>query len=330
MKPFLVHIIAWIFYFLTLILGATVMDNNFWIQLFCTNAPLIALFYINTIFIFPIYFNKNKYAVLIFFVLLNILFCILLRFVLAMIILSATISDLLDAQLNSMFWVQLRIGILFTGISLAVWYAKMNYEMSMQQQMLRKEVSDAQLLSLRNQINPHFLYNTLSYLYTKALPLSSELSDGIAKLSDMMRYSLDDVLDDGKVLLEKEVKHLDNFIAIHQMRYGHQLNIEFNKNGDMQNHKILPLLLITFVENAFKHGRATDKTNPIRIQLSTTTEGISFSVLNRKLEGIKEKSSGIGLNNIVQRLKLAYPGKHTLTIQDKNQDNYFIDLKLYS
>lgn len=326
-QTWLIHLLCWTGYFLTIILGTPQQDLNFWVNFVSSNLPMVILFYINTEFIFPRFMKKGKYiqlaAALIFFIIV----CVLFRFIIAMIMLNATISDVLDAQNGPRIWSQVRFSLLFTGIGFAVWYARRNFEMAKNHQQLEKEIADAQLMSLKNQINPHFLYNTLSFLYTKSLPLSQELSDAIARLSEMMRYSLNEVEEDGKVALEKEVKHLQNFIQIHQMRYDNRLNVNFHADGSIASHKIVPLLLITFVENAFKHGKVNDKTHPVTIQLHANEKSIRFRVNNQKSNGVKERSSGIGLQNIRNRLSLAYPGRHELTINDSHEF-YSVDLIL--
>jgi two-component system LytT family sensor kinase len=225
------------------------------------------------------------------------------------------------------FWNQFRMNLLFTGLSFAYWYARQNYEIEKRQQRLEKEVLDARLKALKNQINPHFLYNTLSFLYTRSLPVSEELSGTIARLSAMLRYSLDEVEEEGKVALEKEVAHLKNFIDIHQFRFNHKLQVIFETTGNISRHQIMPLLLITFVENAFKHGKLQDAAHPVQIKLCTTDKEIMFSVVNKKTAGVKEKSSGIGLQNVRNRLDLAYPQRYTLAIDDKNEE-FSVHLKV--
>lgn len=326
-KAILIHLIAWAVYLLTQVFGAGKLDDNFWINFVCTNIPVVILFYCITGFVFPYFLKKGKYVLLVLLIMIFILFSVVLRFILAMTILNGTINDLMDAAVSPMFWSQLRISLLFTGISFAIWYARRNFEMAKNQKLLEKEIADAQLLTLKNQINPHFLYNTLSFLYTKSLPLSKELSDAIAALSEMMRYSLGQAGEDGMVSLEKEVTHLKNFIKIHQLRYDNNLQVQFNADGDIERHKIIPLLLITFVENAFKHGKVNDTQYPLTINLHANNTSMQFSVSNKKSNGIKEKSSGVGLQNIKNRLTLAYPGKHLLRIND-NKEFYEINLTI--
>jgi LytS/YehU family sensor histidine kinase len=213
-----------------------------------------------------------------------------------------------------------RINLLFTGISLAYWYGKRSIAIERNQQRLEKEISEAQLMLLKNQISPHFLYNTLSFLYTKALPLSKDLSDAIAKLSEMMRYSLTEIGKDDKVPVEKEITHLENFIEIHQLRFNRELNIKLVIEGDTTQHKIMPLLLITFVENAIKHGKVHDPEHPLLIKMKMEKGIFNFFIKNKKTNGLKEKSSGIGLRNIKSRLSLSYPDAHKLEIIESSED----------
>jgi two-component system LytT family sensor kinase len=226
-----------------------------------------------------------------------------------------------------LFWNQFRVNLLFIGISFAYWFAKRSYRAEKDQQQLEREILDARLSALRNQINPHFLYNTLSFIYTKSLPYSEQLAGAIAKLSEMMRYSLGETEADGKVLLEKEVLHIKNFIAIQQMRFDHQLKIAFNIRGELCQCRIMPLLLITFVENAFKHGKLNDPHYPLEIRLMANLQQLEFEVRNRKAPWKKEEAHGIGLENVRKRLELLYPQQHVLRIQEE-ADEFRVHLEI--
>jgi sensor histidine kinase YesM len=119
---------------------------------------------------------------------------------------------------------------------------------------LEKENLQLENTALRAQINPHFLYNTLDFLYAKALPVSDELSDGVMKLSDIMRYSLKPQDAEGLVYLTDEAEHIQNIIEMNQLRFDNRLNIIYSANDIAEDIKIIPLVLITMVENVFKHG----------------------------------------------------------------------------
>ncbi|MDF2384176.1 histidine kinase [Nostoc ellipsosporum NOK] len=185
-----------------------------------------------------------------------------------------------------------------------------------------------QHMFLRSQINPHFLHNTLNFFYAKALPLSQELSDGILTLSEVMRYSLQQEEDEqGTVPLEREVTHLQNVIRIHQMRFSQRLHIDFIIEGEMDGIKVIPLVFITLLENAFKHGEMLDIQHPATMRLKIDRQGgrIFFTIKNLKKSGPKESSHGIGIDNIRQRLKSSYKENYIFSI---NNDGRFYEVQV--
>jgi two-component system, LytTR family, sensor kinase len=186
---------------------------------------------------------------------------------------------------------------------------------------LEKEKMQADYLFLKAQINPHFLHNTLNFLYARSLPYSSELSEGILTLSEIMRYSLDKEEDeDGKVLLSKEIEHVHHIIKIQQLRFGNSLQVIFTLRGDPAGHRILPFILITLAENAFKHGDLKSTDSPVRLELDISTDGrLHFFCSNKKKTGPKELSTGIGLDNTRKRLELSYGENYSLYIKDQRE-----------
>jgi two-component system, LytTR family, sensor kinase len=194
---------------------------------------------------------------------------------------------------------------------------------------LEKEKMQADYLFLKAQINPHFLHNTLNFLYARSLPLSPELSEGILTLSEIMRYSLDNREDgDGKVLLSLEIEHVHNIIRMQQLRFENALQVQFNLSGEPNGQRILPFVLITLVENAFKHGELKSTENPVRIDLNVCTDGkLHFVCSNRKKTGPKELSTGIGLDNTRKRLELAYGEHYSLFIRNQ-RELFTVDLTI--
>ncbi|WP_276485318.1 sensor histidine kinase [Paraflavitalea pollutisoli] len=187
-----------------------------------------------------------------------------------------------------------------------------------QKLQLEIEKAHANLNFLKAQINPHFLHNTLNFLYAKSLPYSPELSEGILTLSEIMRYALSDpARGEGKVALKDEVEHLRNVIKINQLRYNNHLQVYFEVDGVVNGVTIIPFVLITIVENAFKHGDLKSIEQPIAIRLSIDSKGIHFYCRNKKKKGPREISTGIGLDNIRKRLDLAYAEGYSLQIKDE-------------
>jgi two-component system LytT family sensor kinase len=194
---------------------------------------------------------------------------------------------------------------------------------------LEKEKMQADYLFLKAQVNPHFLHNTLNFLYARSLPYSTELSEGILTLSEIMRYSLDKEEDaDGKVLLTREIEHVNNVIKIQQLRFGNALQVNFTIQGDPEGFRILPFVLITIVENAFKHGDLKNSDHPVTLELCIDEgQKLRFHCVNKKKTGPKELSTGIGLENTRKRLELAYGENYSLYIKDQ-REAYIADLSI--
>jgi sensor histidine kinase YesM len=187
-----------------------------------------------------------------------------------------------------------------------------------QKMQLEKEKSEANLNFLKAQINPHFLHNTLNFLYAKSLPYSPELSEGILTLSDIMRYALSEGnARDGKAPLKDEIEHVRNVIKINQLRFGNNLNVNFDVTGSVDGAMIIPFVLITLVENAFKHGDLKKQEHPIDIKLDIDKYKLFFYCKNKKKLGPKELSTGIGQENIKKRLDLAYGDRYKFIVKDE-------------
>ena len=220
--------------------------------------------------------------------------------------------------------------IIFVFIRLAVStdQKQRNRELLEQNSKLELEKLKAEYNFLKAQINPHFLHNSLNFLYAKSLPFSEELSEGILTISEIMRYALlNDTDSDGRVLLNKELEHIRNIIKMNQLRFDNKLNIQMEITGTLAGIKILPLILITITENAFKHGDIRNEKVPLTIRLQVEEDNIYFTCSNKKKSGPKELSFGIGLNNTRKRLKMVYGEKAVLEIKDSS-DIYEIILKI--
>ncbi|MFN7120234.1 MAG: sensor histidine kinase [Saprospiraceae bacterium] len=199
--------------------------------------------------------------------------------------------------------------------------------------ILTEEKLITELKFLKAQIHPHFLFNTLNNLYGMALADKSErTAEGIAKLARQMRYMLYEsnveLID-----LEKEIAYIQTFISLQQLRLTDEdeVKIEFQQSGDLKNRQIAPMLLIPFVENAFKHGITFSEPTEIMIKLEVNNDNILiFNVKNtikpRSMQQA-ESASGLGLQNVKRRLELLYPDRHELNI-DQQEAYFYINLKL--
>lgn len=191
----------------------------------------------------------------------------------------------------------------------------------------------ANLSFLRSQINPHFLFNALNTLYGTSLQENAErTSEGIQKLGDMMRFMLHENNQD-KIPLEREKEYLVNYVDLQMLRIKDQENIDilFSRNQEACTGEIAPMLLIPFVENAFKHGISFQSKSWVKISLRCLAGSVHLDVNNSihrsNEEDPERKASGIGLQNVRQRLELLYPGKHELVIRE-NEMEYFVHLSI--
>lgn len=207
-------------------------------------------------------------------------------------------------------------GVISFLVALGLFSIKKSFRMERKARLLEQEINAARLTILKHQFNPHFLYNTLSYMYAQARPVSEKLSKSILMLSDMMRYSLNKTDENGLVLIENEIEYIENFIEIHRLRFEEDFCLNLEIEGIVGYKKIVPLLLITFVENAIKHGVLNDPKNPILVKILVENNTLTLFVKNKKQSGTKDNTSGIGLQNTIKRLKLIYPKSHKLEIND--------------
>ncbi|SDM02883.1 sensor histidine kinase [Pedobacter antarcticus] len=200
---------------------------------------------------------------------------------------------------------------------------------------LKKELgqTDANLNFLKSQINPHFLFNALNTLYGTALQEKADrTSEGIQKLGDMMRFMLQENMQD-KISLIRDLDYLKNYIDLQKLRTSQSVDITISTQIEEQftELQISPMLLIPFVENAFKHGISLQQPSHIKITLQTKENTLYFDVHNSihlKSENDPERThSGIGLENVKQRLMLLYPGKHELLIRESAKE-FFVHLTL--
>lgn len=197
---------------------------------------------------------------------------------------------------------------------------------------LLEEKLGAELNYLKTQIHPHFLFNTLNNLFALAeRERQSELAHGIAGLAELMRYMLYDGRLD-RVLLEKEVQVLQSIVEVHQLRFSEEdeLVVSTEVEGRYRGRTIAPLLLVPFVENAFKHGVRPGRSSFIRIRLEVRERTLSFEVVNSDHGDDPSPhavASGIGLENVRRRLELLYPGRHSLST-GRHGDRYEIKLEV--
>jgi sensor histidine kinase YesM len=203
------------------------------------------------------------------------------------------------------------------------------------EERLRKELENENLKSelsfLRSQISPHFMFNVLNTIVALARKKSDMVEPVTIQLSELMRYMLYES-DERKVSIAKEIEYLRSYIELQKLRFGVYLNINFTISDKAQKGRTIePMLLIPFVENAFKHGTGLAKNPVINVEIDLNDDSFHFKVsnsLNTDKQESKDGSSGIGLANVKRRLQLLYPNAHQLSI---NQDHemFVVELTIY-
>lgn len=208
---------------------------------------------------------------------------------------------------------------------------KERFEEKSRRELLEKEKVTAELNFMKAQIHPHFLFNTLNNLYVLTLQKSDKASDTVLKLSEMLDYMLYKC-NENRVAIAQEVQLIQNYIDLEQLRYGDRLALVFMKDIDNPQTKIAPLILVSFIENAFKHGASGAVTTPeIKISISVKNEQLLFSIYNTKpIQAQKDSTDfkkGIGLVNTKSQLQLVYPDKHAMEIKE-DESSYNVTLRI--
>ena len=300
---------------------------------YCLN---IALFYTNAHVILDFAFFKTTrpYIVSIALIIVEIALYFFVKFGLDYI-LSKPHQSLLEVfNYNRKFLLaNIWRGIYFIGFSIAYWsmlymvrFKERNHQMETEQLKslantleLENKYISVENAYLQNQISPHLLFNSLSFIHNEVYMVSAEAGDSVARLSDLMRYSLVSADDSRTVLLSQEVAQLENLVALCQMRFREQFYLRFKKRGKFSNVKIIPLILITLVENMMKHGDMGDKKQPALIRLELEDNQLLFETRNKKRNTNLYPKTGLGLKNIEKRLSNYYQDKYQLLIREEEE-----------
>jgi len=231
---------------------------------------------------------------------------------------SAPVLDLMDMPQGDDYAWQCFLCVVttaacFSSLSLGKqWLLKQREFLQAQQEKIT-----AELQLLKAQVHPHFLFNTLNNIYSFSLEGSPKTPELILKLSSLLSYMLYDCKAE-EVRLEKEVEIMKDYIDLEKERYGNTIEISWNVEGDIRDNYISPLLMLPFLENAFKHGASEQIEKPwLGVDISVANNLLKFKITNSKNEYIPHSSNGIGINNVKKRLEFLYPGKHELKINDE-------------
>ena len=209
-----------------------------------------------------------------------------------------------------------------------VFFFSLNLNISSRYRKMQQEKADAELSYLKAQINPHFLFNTLNSIYALAIKKSDDAPAAIVKVSEMMRYVLYEA-DKDFVPLKKEMNYITNYIRLQEMRFKKSVSVSYETTGTPEGKKIAPLLLITFIENAFKYGVNPESESLISIVIAVNKNDLKMEVHNQKFfrSNATMEAGGIGIENARKRLDLLYGAGYSLLIKD-NAEDFFVSLKM--
>lgn len=284
----------------------------------------MGMFYLNAGVLMPVFFFKRKYLLYVGFILISFL---------AIMVLHGALFFLFVPKHHFNFFISSRhnsVPFLFTLMVSMVYkiiYDRIRSES--EAAALQRENLKTELAFLRSQISPHFLFNVLNNIVAMVRLKSEELEPTVIKLSSLLQYMLYES-DDEKVLLKNEIESLQDYIDLQKLRFTSKLNLQVHFDIVEEWHAIEPMLLIPFIENAFKHGNALPEDPEIFIDLKAANSELDFAVKNRyaNKETVKDKTSGIGLTNVKRRLDLLYPKTHQLHIEDSGEW-YTVHLKIF-
>lgn len=316
----------WIFIFRN---NTLVLTHAITIQ-FCYLVFIAINFYFNSFYAIPFLLNRKKYIKFGICFILMIAVTALLRVPVSVLVNKFVfkvdtshfnyLGVFYDSFVNILFWVV----IILTGKMIA---EKIHSQMYIEQ--IEKEKSANELNFLRAQFNPHFLFNSINSIYGHIDKHNKSARDMLLVFSEMLRYQLYECNVE-QIELEREVNYIRNYIAMQKSRMNEEVEVSFCTDDITGNLKIAPLLLITFIENAFKYvGFNEQKANRVEIRLCHQNGELFFRIFNTKDTYINriEKASGLGIANAKRRLELIYPGKHVLNIND-TEDTYELTLTL--
>lgn len=288
----------------------------------------IGLFYLNLLVFIPWYLDKKKYKLYAGIVVGTIILIGLGKYGIALLFKPIILIHLKGKETGfwSYFTNTIFTSVVFIFLSAVLkftidWFLNERIQRDLENQRLSAELS-----FLKSQINPHFLFNSLNSIYSLAYQKSDTTPEAILKLSEIMRYMLYEC-NDNKVDLAKELQYLQNYIDLQKIRFGNKAFINYEVIGEVTNQHIVPLLLIAFIENAFKHGVANDPLAAISLRINIEEAHLYFFLQNKKHNHNRDAGGGIGLMNVKRRLDLLYPGKYNLDIRDET-DTYSVQLSL--
>jgi two-component system LytT family sensor kinase len=334
-KTVLRHVLVWLIfisYELSCLKFTVGIHSPFWnfVIYYTLN---ILLFYVNAHIILDFAFFKTSkpYVISITLIIFELALYIYCKSLIDNLLTSSTNTLAYQSQyLQQYLLTNIWRGIFFIGFSIAYWsmmsfvrVRDRNHQIETEQLKtmaksleLQNKYMSVENAYLQNQISPHLLFNSLNFIHNKVYKESAEAGDSVARLSELMRYSLVSADDKRTVFLSQEVKQLENLIALCQMRFRNEFFLKFKKSGKIATIQIMPLILITLVENMMKHGDLGDKKMPAHICLEVSENRLLFTTFNKKRNTNLYPKNGVGLKNVEKRLGNFYHTRYTFLKSD--------------
>jgi Histidine kinase len=319
-QPIVLHIIGWVIFVTLPVMvvphppgvSEAAPINDLLLFLMITAIPLVAIFYGNLLYGFPVYYLHRRYLAFALFLALSLSASIGCTF------LIFETQDWVQEIFGQVSGILMRGMIYRTAVVVVASFGLFIYR---QWRLAETAKAVAELAFLKAQINPHFLFNTLNSIYYLTLQRSERAAHAVEKLSAIMRYVIDEGGQD-RVPLERDVAYLHDYIALQQLRFAGNVEIVFEVKGDLVGKQIVPLLLVSLIENAFKHGISMEHPSPIHISIAVSSNQLRLDVQNHKFPNLAahELETGIGLENTRRRLKISYPSLHRLEIHETKED----------
>jgi two-component system, LytTR family, sensor kinase len=330
----LIHIVLWsgiLFVPLLFIDWEPGRIRYLWFQSFLLGV-VIVYYYVNSRVFIPKLFLKKKTFLFIVSLAGSLLAISLLNYAWGLFMDATVYSDMHGRHHSGAFrlYAPLIPFLMAFGISTSIRIIDEWLKNEKQKKEMETEKLQSELAFLKSQVNPHFLFNILNNICALARKKSDDTENAIIKLSQIMRYMMYDSKND-KVMLGKELEYLQNYIELQRMRISETVRIDFTVSGDPEAILLEPLLLIPFVENAFKHGVSYLEESWITINLQVTASELNFHVGNKIIRQNKldvPAESGIGLKNVKRRLELLYPGRHEIRVNETDA-GYIVDLTIH-
>lgn len=328
------HIIFWLIYFAVTVIrwGGIHEDYMYSFKTTLIGFPIhMILAYLNIYVLMPLFAFKKKHITYIFLILLAIFIMVIAKFNLTYYLVSTnvwpegpsihhiTFNYVIDMMIGELYMVTF-----VTAIKITLDFLHEHKRVT----DLEKAQLETELLFLKTQVSPHFFFNTLNNIYSLAVENSKKTPKIILKLSELMRYLLYETKSK-KQSLENEILCIQNYLDLERIRHNDELEVEMSISGDIQDKKIAPILLLSFIENAFKHG-VQKNIGEVKITIDFTIKKnfLYFTISNPMPKLTKHKepfnhSSGIGLENVKKRLALGY-NENDYKLSIKNKNNMFV------